>query len=54
MGFRYYFRIIIKNLFLVDWSIEKVTEGLVKQGALEKGLTNDELEKSLNEIVKIF
>ena len=21
MGFRYYFRIIIKNLFLVDWSI---------------------------------
>ena len=37
-----------------DGTIEKVTEGLVKQGALEKGLTNDELEKSLNEIVKIF
>ena len=35
-------------------SIIKVTEGLVKQGALEKGLSNEELEKSLNEIVKIF
>ena len=37
-----------------DGSIIKVTEGLVKQGALEKGLSNEELEKSLNEIVKIF
>jgi hypothetical protein len=37
-----------------DGSIIKVTEGLVKQGALEKGLNNEELEKSLNEIVKIF
>ena len=37
-----------------DGSIIKVTEGLVKQGALEKGLGNEELEKSLNEIVKIF
>ena len=25
MGFRYYFRIIIKNLFLVDWSTENFT-----------------------------
>lgn len=38
----------------IDGSIIKVTEGLVKQGALEKGLSNEELEKSLNEIVKIF
>ena len=37
-----------------DGTIIKVTEGLVKQGALEKGLSNEELEKSLNEIVKIF
>ena len=37
-----------------DGSIIKVTEGLEKQGALEKGLSNEELEKSLNEIVKIF
>ena len=38
----------------IDGSIIKVTEGLVKQGALEKGISNEELEKSLNEIVKIF
>ena len=37
-----------------DGTIVKVTEGLVKLGALEKGLSNEELEKSLNEIVKIF
>jgi hypothetical protein len=37
-----------------DGTIVKVTEGLVKLGALEKGLTNEELEKSLNEVIKIF
>ena len=37
-----------------DGTIVKVTEGLVKLGALEKGLSNEELEKNLNEIVKIF
>ena len=26
MGFRYYFRIIIKNLFLVDWSNKVATK----------------------------
>lgn len=34
--------------------IRKTFEGSVKEGALEKGLSNDELEKSLNEIKKIF
>ena len=28
MGFRYYFRIIIKNLFLVDWSKPTPTFGV--------------------------
>jgi hypothetical protein len=37
-----------------DGTIVKVTEGSVKEGALEKGLTKEELENSLNEIVKIF
>jgi hypothetical protein len=37
-----------------DGTIIKVKEGEVKLGALEKSLTSDELEISLNEIVKIF
>ncbi|WP_368030462.1 hypothetical protein [Arcobacter sp. s6] len=37
-----------------DGTIIKVTEGSVKLGALEKGLTSDELEKDLTEILKIF
>jgi hypothetical protein len=38
----------------VDGTIVKMTEGSVKEGALEKGLTKEELENSLNEIIKIF
>lgn len=38
----------------LDGTIIKLTEGFVKEGALEKGLTQEELEISLNEIVKIF
>lgn len=37
-----------------DGKIVKITEGLVKEGALEKGLTNEELENNLNEIIKIL
>jgi len=37
-----------------DGDIIKVSEGSVKEGALEKGLSNDELEKNLNEIIKNF
>ena len=37
-----------------DGTIVKLSEGSVKEGALEKGLTNEELEKDLNEIIKIF
>jgi hypothetical protein len=37
-----------------DGTIVKVREGLVKLGALKKGLTKEELENSLNEIIKIF
>lgn len=37
-----------------DGDIIKVLEGSVKEGALEKGLSNDELEKNLNEIIKNF
>lgn len=37
-----------------DGTIVKITEGSVKEGALEKGLSKEELENSLNEIVKIF
>ena len=38
----------------IDGTIIKVTEGLVKLGALEKTLNKEELENSLNEIIKIF
>lgn len=38
----------------VDGTIVKITEGSVKEGALEKGLTKEELDNSLNEIIKIF
>ena len=34
--------------------IKKISEGNVKEKALENGLSKDELEKSLKEIVKIF
>lgn len=34
--------------------IKKISEGNVKEKALENGLSHDELEKSLKEIVKIF
>lgn len=38
----------------VDGTIVKITEGSVKEGALEKGLTQEELDNSLNEIIKIL
>ena len=38
----------------IDGTIIKVTEGFVKLGALEKTLNKEELENSLNEIIKIF
>ena len=37
-----------------DETITKIKESTVKQGALEKGLTPEELETTLNEIVKNF
>jgi hypothetical protein len=37
-----------------DETITKIKESTVKLGALEKGLTPDELESTLNEIVKNF
>ena len=37
-----------------DGTIVKITEGSVKEGALEKGLTQEELDNSLNEIIKIL
>ena len=35
-------------------TIIKINEGFVKLGALEKGLTKDELDKGLDEIIKVF
>ncbi|MBP7769564.1 MAG: hypothetical protein KA055_00415 [Aliarcobacter sp.] len=37
-----------------DGKITKITEGFVKEGALEKGLTNKELENNLNDLIKIL
>ncbi|MDZ7819492.1 MAG: hypothetical protein U5K55_13215 [Aliarcobacter sp.] len=37
-----------------DGTIIKTSEGFVKEGALEKGLSAEELENNLNEIIKIF
>jgi hypothetical protein len=37
-----------------DGSIIKIKDGSVKDGALEKGISKEELENELNEIIKIF
>lgn len=37
-----------------DGKITKITEGFVKEGALEKGLTNEEVENNLNDLIKIL
>ena len=37
-----------------DGTIVKITEGLVKEGALEKGINQEDSENNLNDIVKIL
>lgn len=37
-----------------DGKINKITEGFVKEGALEKGISLEDLENNLNDIVKIL
>ena len=38
----------------IDGTIVKITEGLVKEGALEKGINQEDSENNLNDIVKIL
>lgn len=49
----------IQNQYFVyklntDGTIVKITEGLVKEGALEKGINQEDSENNLNDIVKIL
>ncbi|MFY4821043.1 hypothetical protein ACOTVR_12165, partial [Aliarcobacter butzleri] len=39
---------------LVNGTIEKISQGDVKENAMQNGISEDEIEKYLDEIIKVF